>query len=376
MDLKDLHWTTIAKVVALAGAGVIVVGAVFVWSGVYNVAASRDHLRFTTRLFEMIRERSIAVRSYPVKAPALDDEGMVRLGAGHFEGGCAPCHSRPGEEINAIVSGMLPAPPNLRTIGERRPAEEIFWIVKHGMKYTGMPAWPSLRRDDEIWAVTAFLVRLPDAVDDYAELSGLTRGALGDTPGELASGRTLTQCGRCHENGHNGTNGDRVPRLAGQNEAYLLRSLREFAGQIRPSGAMEPVAGLLDDGERRKLASYYSALRPTAKDKTTAPDAEQIRRGQTIALRGIPQQQVPACMSCHAGRQSPQFPLITGQHADYIKTQLHLWRQGGRRGSAYGRIMAVVAEALEPAQIEDVAAYLAAQSYGVASPAGTAEAAQ
>ncbi len=376
MDLKDLHWTTIAKVVALAGAGVIVVGAVVIWSGVYNVAASRDHLQITTWLLEVIRERSIAVRSYPVRAPALNDEGMVRLGAGHFEGGCAPCHSRPGEEINAIVSGMLPPPPDLRAVGEHRSPEEIFWIVKHGMKYTGMPAWPSLRRDDEIWAVTAFLARLPAATDDYGELSGLTRGALDNTPGELASGRALTQCGRCHENERNGTNGDRVPRLAGQNEAYLLRSLWEFAEQIRPSGAMEPVAGLLDDGERRKLASYYSALRPAAKETSAAPDAEQIWRGQSIARRGIPQQQVPACMSCHAGRQSPEFPLIAGQHADYIKTQLHLWQQGGRRGSAYGRIMAVVAEALEPAQIEDVAAYLAAQPYGVASPAPMAEAGQ
>ncbi|ASY66049.1 putative cytochrome c-552 (plasmid) [Sinorhizobium sojae CCBAU 05684] len=376
MDLKDLHWTTIAKMLALAGAGVVVVAAVVVWSGAYNVAASRDHLRFTTWLFEVIRERSIAVRSYLVKAPALDDEGMVRLGAGHFEGGCVPCHSRPGEEINAIVSGMLPPPPDLRAVGEHRSPEEIFWIVKHGMKYTGMPAWPSLRRDDEIWAVTAFLARLPDAADHYAELSGLTRSTLGDAPGELASSRALTQCARCHENERNGTNGDRVPRLAGQNEAYLLRSLREFAEQVRPSGAMEPVAGLLDDDERRRLASYYSALGPAAKEKSAPTDAEQIRRGQSIALRGIPQQQVPACMSCHAGRQSPQFPLIAGQHADYIKTQLHLWQQGGRRGTAYGRIMAVVAEALEPAQIEDVAAYFAAQSYGVASPATTAEAAQ
>lgn len=376
MDLKDLHWTTIAKVLALAGAGVIAAGAVVVLSGVYNVAASRDHLRITTWLFEVIRERSITVRSYPIEVPPLDDEGMVRLGASHYEGGCAPCHSRPGEEIDPIVRGMLPPPPDLRTIGERRPPEEIFWIVKHGMKYTGMPAWPSSQRDDEVWAVTAFLARLPDATDDYRELSGLTRGGVGDTRGQLPSGRALTQCARCHESGSNGTNGDRVPRLAGQTEAYLLRSLREYAEQMRPSGAMEPVADLLDERERQRLASYYSALRPAAEAERAAPDVEQLRRGQSIALRGIPEQQVPACMSCHAWRQSSQFPLIAGQHADYIKTQLHLWRQGGRRGSAYGRIMAVVAGALEPAQIEDVAAYLAAQPHGLASPSPMAEAHQ
>ncbi|OHV81892.1 c-type cytochrome [Ensifer sp. LCM 4579] len=376
MDLKDLHWTTIAKVLALAAAGVIALGAVVVWSGVYNVAASQDHLRITTWLFEVIRERSVTVHSYPVEAPPLDDEDMIRLGASHYEGGCVPCHSRPGEETNAVVRGMLPAPPDLRSIGERHPPEEIFWIVKHGLKYTGMPAWPSSQREDEVWAVTAFLARLPDAAGDYRALSGLTRGALGGTSGELASGRALTQCTRCHENERNGTNGDRIPRLAGQTEAYLLRSLREYADGIRPSGAMEPVADFLSEGERQKLASYYSSLRPAAKDKAVAPDPEQIRRGQSIAFRGIPQQQVPACMNCHAGRQSPHFPLIAGQHAAYIETQLHLWRQGGRRGSAYGRIMAAVAEALEPAQIEDVAAYLASQARGLASASPMAEAHQ
>lgn len=374
MDLKNRHWTTVAMICGLAAGLLTIAGAVFVASGIYNVAASRGHLQITTWLLEVLRERSIAVRSYIVQVPVLDDEGMVRLGAGHFEGGCAPCHSRPGEEINPIVSGMLPPPPDLRAVAKHRPPEEIFWIIKHGVKYTGMPAWPSLRRDDEVWAMTAFLSSLPDATDDYANLSGISRSIVGDTPGRLAGDRPLTQCGRCHENELDGTNGDHIPRLAGQNEDYLLRSLGEYAEQIRPSGIMESVSDLLDEDERRRLASYYSALPTAAKGKPTAPDPEQLQRGQSIALRGIPQQQVPACMSCHGGGQSPQFPLIAGQHADYVKTQLRLWQQGGRRGSAYGRIMAAVAEALDPAQIEDVAAYLASQTYGLGSPAPTAEA--
>lgn len=151
MDLKNLHWTIAATICALAAGLLAAAGAAFVWSGVYNVAASRDHLQITTWLLEAIRERSIAVRSYTVQVPDLDDEGMVRLGAGHFEGGCAPCHSRPGNETNAIVRGMLPPPPDLKAVAKHRPPEEIFWIVKHGLKYTGMPAWPSLGRDDEVW---------------------------------------------------------------------------------------------------------------------------------------------------------------------------------------------------------------------------------
>ncbi|PLU74439.1 cytochrome C, partial [Sinorhizobium medicae] len=176
MDLRNLHWTTIAKVAGLGTGLLIVVGAVFVLSGVYNVAASKDHLRITTWILTLIRERSIATRSFKIEVPALDDESKIRLGASHYEGGCVPCHNRPGEEINPIVSGMLPPPPNLLEIGKHRPPEKIFWIVKHGLKYTGMPAWTNVLRDDEVWALTAFLASLPATAGNYGELAGLSRG--------------------------------------------------------------------------------------------------------------------------------------------------------------------------------------------------------
>jgi cytochrome c553 len=136
---------------------------------------------------------------------------------------------------------------------------------------------------------------------------------------------------------------------------------------------MEPVADLLDEGERRELAAYYAALQPAASETSIASDPEQLRRGEEIANRGIPQQQVPACMSCHSGRQSPQFPLLAGQHAAYITGQLQLWQRGGRRGTSYGRIMAVVATSLDQEQTEDVAAYLASLPPGAAPPPPIAE---
>ncbi|HXV30577.1 MAG TPA: c-type cytochrome, partial [Sinorhizobium sp.] len=307
MDLKELPRTTIAKVLGIAAGSLMLAGAVFVLSGIYNVAASTDHLRVTTWILELLRERSIATRSFPIEAPPLDDHGMIRLGAAHFEGGCAPCHGRPGEGINPIAGGMQPAPTDLRDVAERRPPEEIFWIVRHGLKYTGMPAWPNTSRDDEVWTVTAFLARLP-AAGEYADLAGLARGARDSDEG-MATRRALMRCDRCHDSESTDTNGDRIPRLAGLPEAYLLRSLGDYARRTRASGMMEPVADLLDESERRALAARYAALRPAARKASAPADREQLRRGEAIATRGIPEQQVPACMSCHSGRQSSQFPL-------------------------------------------------------------------
>ncbi len=369
--MKNLHWTAVAKIVGLGACLLMAAGAVFVWSGVYNVAASKDHLRITTWILTLIRERSIATRSFMIDAPPLVDDGMIRLGASHYEAGCVPCHNRPGKEINPIVGGMLPPPPDLMEIGKHRPSREIFWIVKHGLKYTGMPAWTNMRRDDEIWSVTAFLASLPFTAGEYPDLSGLTRSQA--NPGEEpVNGGALTACGRCHEREGTGTNGDRVPRLAGLPEAYLFRSLQEYADGNRASGVMEPVADPLDERSMRELAARYSALRPSAEKPAAAPDAERLRRGEAIANRGIARQGVPACLSCHSGRQSQQFPVLAGQHAEYIEEQIRLWQRGGRIGTPYGRIMAAVAGALEEGQIEDVAAYLASLPRGSA-PAPIAE---
>ena len=359
MDLKKIEWETAVTVVGAAAGMLTVVGGIFVWSGVYNIAASTDHLSVTTWLLQKLREQSIATQSSGIKAPRLDDDGMIRLGASHYEAGCVPCHNRPGQEINPIVSGMLPSPPGLVDAVERRKPEAVFWIVKHGLKYTGMPAWPSAVRDDEVWALTAFLSQLPEQHEKYLDLAGIDRlPAPVDSRG-LASLGAFTQCARCHESEGVGTNGDRVPRLAGLPFVYLLRSLGEYRERIRTSGVMEPVADLLSDDEMQELAAYYSRLAPAADKARHAPGRRQIERGRAIAVRGDAENDIPACLTCHSGAQSPQFAPLPGQHADYIAEQLRVWQRGGRARTPYGRIMAPIAQRLSEQQITDVSAYLA-----------------
>ena len=97
---------------------------------------------------------------------------LVKLGAAHFHGGCAFCHGAPGIPVSPIARQMLPSPPDLATSMRPWTDEEIFWIVQHGIKYTGMPGWVALERADEIWAVVAFLRRMPQlTASSYAELA-------------------------------------------------------------------------------------------------------------------------------------------------------------------------------------------------------------
>src|SRR5690606_2166263 len=101
---------------------------------------------------EFALRRSVATHSFSITVPALQDPDLIRLGAGHFAGGCAPCHGAPERPRNPIVRQMLPAPPSLSVAAAAWAPEELFWIVQNGLKYTGMPAWTAPARDDEVWA--------------------------------------------------------------------------------------------------------------------------------------------------------------------------------------------------------------------------------
>src|SRR5690606_35032220 len=142
--------------------GVVAGGLLVAWSGVYNIAASKGHWAITRAFLSFGMRNSIEFHAAATKAPALDHIALVQRGAGHYQGGCAPCHGAPGEPPSPITRDMLPEPPVLAGVVPQWKPRELFWIVKHGLKYTGMPAWPAPKRDDEVWAVVAFLNRLPD----------------------------------------------------------------------------------------------------------------------------------------------------------------------------------------------------------------------
>ena len=360
-----------ARGVAISLSFKIVIGAValmiggglalllFAWSGIYNVAASRGHFVITSRLLEIGMRNSVKTHSAGLTAPSLHDENMVRLGAGIYAGGCAMCHGAPGTPPNPIYQRMLPAPPGLPEHVGRWDDEHLFWIVKHGIKYAGMPGWVSQQRDDEVWSVVAFLRKLPEM--DLAAYRSLSRAPFGDALGDpnalAANGGSPTQCARCHDSDAGPPQSRLVPKLAGLTQEYIERSLREYASDARASGVMQPIAATLDEKDLSTLAAYFSKLPPksAASGPQASPDA--IERGKLIAEQGSAATNVPACVSCHGGGALATYPRLDGQHAPYVRGQLRLWRQGVRGATGEGAIMAPIAKALSEAQIEDVAAY-------------------
>jgi cytochrome c553 len=369
----------------LLGAAAATGAVLFAWTGLYNVAASEGHWPVTRWFLEFAMRRSVATHALGVEPPPPFTEAMFRRGLGHFTTACAPCHGAPGEPRNEVVRNMVPPPPDLATHTQHWRQEQLFWIVKHGLKYTGMPSWPAQQRDDEVWAMVAFLERLPKLTpQDYEPLA---RGAAPPVPPEpmWPFGRldeparsALATCARCHGPAGEGDAAGAFPRLAGQSRAYLLESLRSYATGRRPSGIMQPVAVELRSETMLELARYFASIDPgtfPSRPAPVQPDQKRIGAGARIARAGVPERAVPACHSCHdpqATASNPLYPSLAGQPAEYLLIQLQLWQRGVRGGGVAAEIMARLADGLRPAEMEAVAAYFASLPPGAPVPADQA----
>jgi len=243
-----------------------------------------------------------------------------------------------------VTLGMLPPPPALDDVVGSWTDAQLFEIVKHGVRYTGMPAWPAANRDDEVWAMVAFLRRYPQLdAEGYRALTGDPRAQGGSSSDPLVAG-----CDSCHAPARL-QNDSLMPILDGQSEAYLLESLRAFRRGSRPSGVMQAVVGQLDDQSMVLLArSYAERGLPKRRDRLL-PE---------LAINGDAARGIPACLNCHdkAGL-NPAYPSLRSLSRNYIRNQLRLFQADLRGGGAYRDLMVRAAKNLTQEDIEALARY-------------------
>jgi mono/diheme cytochrome c family protein len=159
---------TLAAVLVIAVLGYLG----FIYSGVYDIAATDPHWGITRWAMETVRTRSIKAHAAGVRVPpGLDNPAKLAMGVEHFAMHCAVCHGAPGVPKGDIAAGLYPQPADLAVAATLYSDGELFWILKHGIKMTGMPAW-SDHSDDELWATVAFLKKLKSGLSEreYGEL--------------------------------------------------------------------------------------------------------------------------------------------------------------------------------------------------------------
>ena len=279
----------------LAGAG-----AMLVYGGLYNVAATAQHSQPVYSLLETALKHSVRLRARDIETPDLDNPDRISRGAALFHGKCVQCHGAPAVSQDDIGKSMQPLPGPLVDALQRWRPREIYWITRHGIKMSGMPAW-ELRLDDaQLWDVVAFVQRLPEltpqayasAVQNaplpagLAEKSGAARNpglpasrsvvqtsASPNGSGSAGRGRlALTQyaCSACHTiPGIAGSSPNVGPPLQG------LASRRLIAGKLvntqdnlvnwlRHPQAVKPLTAMPDMGvteaDARDMAAYLATL--------------------------------------------------------------------------------------------------------------------
>ncbi len=191
--MKAIKWTLLA----LALLAMLLWG--YALSGAYGVGADEPHWRMTERLLDAVRSRSVAARAASVAVPDLSGEANVTAGAGNYDAMCASCHLQPGVAETELSAGLYPAPPDL-TARAADPAE-AFWVIRHGLKMTGMPAWGGHMGDRHIWDIVAFLQRLPAlTADEYRTLVEASGGhSHGPDDGEDAPKTHVHADGKAHQ---------------------------------------------------------------------------------------------------------------------------------------------------------------------------------
>ncbi len=173
--MKFKHTRRILATMA-AAAGLIAVlgaltGAFVLYSGWYNVGATVQHWQPVYTLLERGMHNSVRHHARDIQAPDLAAPQMLRRGAILYRAHCLQCHGAPGVAPAAIGMSMQPVPGSLVDASKRWKAGEMYWITRHGIKLSGMPAWAFRMSDGDLWSVVAFLGELPAlSPQAYADL--------------------------------------------------------------------------------------------------------------------------------------------------------------------------------------------------------------
>lgn len=175
---------------------------------------------------------------------------------------------------------------------------------------------------------------------------------------DLVRGAQLAQkdCSTCHGMTGQGASNE-FPNLAGQNEKYLAKQLRDFASGARVSQVMSLKAAALDELAIRGVTKYYQSQVPVFKP-TSDPMLASV--GAFVYERGNPYSGLPGCVSCHGtgARGQAELPRLAGQNPQYLERQLKLFASRGRSND--GSIMAVIASRLTEMEMKAVVEHLGA----------------
>jgi mono/diheme cytochrome c family protein len=267
----------------LIALGAIGAGAL-IYSGWYSVAATEQHLRPTFRVLDIGLRRSVERHARDIEVPPLEAPAVLGRGFACFKAHCEQCHGAPGVARAEFAKGLLPVPSSLSQAAHDWLPAELYWITRHGIKMTGMPAWQFRLDEDALWATVAFLQRLPGmSAREYAQLGSRSAqpdcGARDGEPvrqamGDPERGQVIIQqyaCTACHRiPGIVGPKSNTGPPLTAMGQrkyiaGILPNSFENLVRWLREPQSVDPQTAMPDtgltDADARDVAAYLIRIR-------------------------------------------------------------------------------------------------------------------
>ncbi len=269
---------------AVLGAAALAGAALVVYSGVYDISATAQHTQPVYSLLETTMRQSVRWRARHIEPPVLDTPQRLARGAALYRDKCVQCHGAPGVAQSGIGQGMQPLPGPLVDALQRWQPREIYWITRHGIKMSGMPAWAFRLDDEQLWDVVAFVRQLPTlSPQAYAEATRPATPAPDNTPartaalsaaGDVERGRMALRqyaCSACHTiPGITSSSPHVGPPLAGLASRSLIagklaNTPDNLVQWLRHPQAVKPLTAMPDMGvteaHARDMAAYLATLR-------------------------------------------------------------------------------------------------------------------
>ena len=256
-------------------------GALVVYSGAYDIGATTQHWQPVYSLLETTMRHSVQLHARDIEPPALDDPQRIARGAALFRDKCVQCHGAPGVAQGDIGKSMQPLPGPLVDALQRWRPREIYWITRHGIKMSGMPAWAFRLSDEQLWDVAAFVQHLPQLTPQaYAQLTQSAAPASQAMAVEITdhtadAGRGLQAlyqyaCSACHTiPGVTGSSPNVGPPLKGLASRSLIagrlaNTPDNLVQWLRYPKAVKPLTAMPDLGvteaDARDMAAYLATL--------------------------------------------------------------------------------------------------------------------
>ena len=178
--------------------------------------------------------------------------------------------------------------------------------------------------------------------------------------GDIDNGKMKSvSCAACH--GDNGVSVNPIwPKLAGQNAKYLSTQLYEFrkgSNGNRNNAVMYGIAAVLSDEDIEDLSAYYESLEKSI----GTVDDKYLEQGQNMYRGGNLEYNIQACMACHGpngqGNSLAGIPMLSGQHSEYIYTQLKNF-QSDIRSNDHNKMMRNIVSRMSDKEMKAVSEYI------------------